>query len=282
MYKIISSTDNCFDKVIHIDLYLLYMCNLKCPYCFARYEHSHEWNNFLPKDKLQILIEKIKNIKGILHINLLGGEPSIYPFLKFALIKLSALKNVQLIKIYTNGLKDIKQFKNDKVKLVYTTHRISTFKTNYKEILTKIEKDDLLTIMHENNAESLYLYSLFKEKCNTIELNFIRIQNTQNFIGIDSIDNDLEFLIPHINFNKKIINHKQYINVSTKNLLCDTNYFVIKMNGDIDMVCFENVGNIYKKYVFSRHLIPCEHNHCVDCCFLAQSKYECKDNFVKK
>ena len=47
------------------------------------------------------------------------------------------------------------------------------------------------------------------------------------------------------------------------------------------MTCFENVGNIYKKYVFSRHLIPCQHERCVDCCFLEQSKYECKDNFVK-
>ena len=121
MYKIISSLNNDFEKVIHIDLYLLYMCNLKCPYCFTRYEHSQEWNNFLPKDKLQILIEKIKNIKGNLHINLLGGEPSIYPFLKLALTKLYALKNVQLIKIYTNGLKNIKHFKNESRNISYFT-----------------------------------------------------------------------------------------------------------------------------------------------------------------
>ena len=65
-------------------------CNFKCPYCwhFGKWEELEKQNIYPGLDKLIQVWKRIYDLYGKCHIDILGGEPSIYPEINELLIEL--------------------------------------------------------------------------------------------------------------------------------------------------------------------------------------------------
>ena len=61
---------------------LLYMCNYKCSFCYAR---TNQWNTFSSKSNINNTINFLSKVNHKFEIYLLGGEPSIYIYLEYVL-----------------------------------------------------------------------------------------------------------------------------------------------------------------------------------------------------
>lgn len=96
-------------KCISFSWNLIFSCNYRCPYCWFHGKWQHlAINNriFSPKeiiDAWEIIFKRY----GSVHINILGGEPFLYPHFK-EIIKV--ISNFHRVNISTNLSSDIKRF----------------------------------------------------------------------------------------------------------------------------------------------------------------------------
>ena len=258
----ITSLDN-YNDFIHIDLNVIYICNMKCKYCYARAEEP--WNKMMKKEILDICLRRISSLKEC-HVNILGGEPSLYPFLEFLICKLESMENVKLVKIYTNGIKDLRKYKSDKIKLVYTTHcREAQEKDNLNNILSKVQKDDYITIMFEDDPRLLDFYEKIKD-FPLIEGNFIQYGNVPDFKL-----HPLAFLQNECLCNGKIINQEEYSQMDISRCKCHMNYFSVNFDGSVTN-CLQT-GSI-KDFDFKDVYLQCPYKNCRQVCYMYQRKFK--------
>lgn len=84
------------------NIMLTYLCNLKCPYCFA--------NEFVNRESNRISIENFAKAIDFLtkggptRVGLIGGEPTLHPELKAILEMLIGNRHITEATLYTNGL----------------------------------------------------------------------------------------------------------------------------------------------------------------------------------
>ena len=84
------------------NIMLTYLCNLKCPYCFA--------NEFVNRESNRISIENFAKAIDFLtkggptRVGLIGGEPTLHPELKTILEMLIGNRHITEATLYTNGL----------------------------------------------------------------------------------------------------------------------------------------------------------------------------------
>ncbi len=104
---------------------LLYACNYRCPYCWfnGKWNELSRLNKFLPVEQLMKYWENVYDKYGSAHIDILGGEPLIYPNFKELLKQLSQIHDLG---ITTNLSCDIETIINEidfsKVKIKPTYH----------------------------------------------------------------------------------------------------------------------------------------------------------------
>lgn len=266
--EIIPFTD--YNDFIHIDLNVIYACNMKCSYCYARKENP--WNVMMKKDVLNLCIDRISK-SAKCHVNILGGEPSLYPFLKYLLERLEEMENVTLVKIYTNGIKDLRKYKSSKVKLVYTTHgKEAQSRTNFDDIFSKIEEDDYLTIMFEKDSSLTKFHEEIRKKVPNIELegNFIQYNDTP-----DLSPHPLDYLQNHCSLDGRKIDQREYVKINMKDINCNINYFSVDYDGTISN-CLQTKGeqNIKDIDKFRSSYQKCPREHCEQICFMYQRKYK--------
>lgn len=84
---------------LHWDI--ITICNLNCSYCYAR--KNEKWNVLPTKQKIDVILNKIKQIDKNVEIILLGGEPTLHPLYFYILDQLSDLSNVVSISIISNA-----------------------------------------------------------------------------------------------------------------------------------------------------------------------------------
>lgn len=253
-----------YNDYLHIDLNIIYACNMKCSYCYARKEEP--WNTMMKKNVLNLCLKRLREIEKPTHINLLGGEPSLYPNLTYLLEELEKIENVKLVKIYTNGIKDLRKYKSDKVKLVYTTHaKEAQKKDNLGEILLKVQADDYITIMLEDDEKLLDFYEKVKH-FKKIEANFIQDNGIPDFR-----EHPLSFLQNICDYNGRIINQEEYNSIDIKGYMCHMNYFSVNYDGEVTN-CLQK-GNI-KDFEFDDDYLPCPYEHCTQTCYMYQRKYK--------
>ena len=84
------------------NIFLTSKCNLNCTYCFASEFVNKACSEFTCEDFLKI-VQLIKN-DGFLELGLIGGEPTLYPYLKDILNVLKEEKQFEKYTLFTNGL----------------------------------------------------------------------------------------------------------------------------------------------------------------------------------
>lgn len=80
-------------------------CTNSCPYCFAAYEmQKHKEQNILTKDDFELFLSFVEKEKTPIRLNVIGGEPLIYPHLEYLLDKLDNAKGIVHSVFFTGGI----------------------------------------------------------------------------------------------------------------------------------------------------------------------------------
>lgn len=229
------------------------MCNLNCSYCYAR-KRARRWNTFMKKDVLDLCLSKLVN--NNYRVNILGGEPSLYPYLSYLIDSLERNPCVEQVRIYTNGIKDLRKYKSDKVKLFYSTHGNEACKTkdNLTDILNKADIDDVIIIMLENDDRLFDFY-------HKVEHLNISAQYIANGGIPDFRNHPLDFLQVNINNSNKILPQKDYFNLRGE---CYIDSFSIDVDGTVNN-CFLKDVNI-KNVDFKPQFFKCNLKECNAIC----------------
>ena len=102
-------------KRILIDL--TYDCNMKCPWCVARYVGAEDMKGPMPPEAYEKLMNHLKDTKYDLY-TFHGGEPTLYPeLLKQAVCDIRDMQPEAKMMLYTNGTRltpQLVRFLNDK------------------------------------------------------------------------------------------------------------------------------------------------------------------------
>ena len=97
---------------IEINIDIITMCQLKCPYCYSRYD-KRKWGKIMKLNDFKKIVQLISNLNGDIRVSLLGGEPTLHPLLNVFLKLLYKTKNVSEVDIYTNGERDLRNLPLD-------------------------------------------------------------------------------------------------------------------------------------------------------------------------
>ena len=92
------------EKPISVNWHFWPWCNMKCQFCFSRFENQKE---ILPKEKALLVPGLLKNA-GTEKITLVGGEPMLCPYIDELLIE--SKKQGLVTKIVSNGTNITKEF----------------------------------------------------------------------------------------------------------------------------------------------------------------------------
>lgn len=85
----------------------LTICQLKCPYCYARNIGGKDWGKITSIKTIDKVIEAMSRSTLPFNLGLLGGEPTIGPHYNYILDKVSSLSNNSKIYVTTNAEKDL-------------------------------------------------------------------------------------------------------------------------------------------------------------------------------
>ena len=262
-----------YKELIELNLYIITLCQFKCPYCYSRYENLSKWNKIMDLDLIHKIVEGIKYSKGNFSISLLGGEPTLHPHFYEIISSFTKIKNIKEVIIYTNGVKPI-DIIDDKVRVVFAFHPSENNVNLKKNILScKCNKKISLSLVKkfQNEIKDMYNFAVN----NSIEIEPTFITNPKN----------KHFLIPKI---IQYENHRVYDYNGTKyNLLevCDNNLdnfkgwkcyinsYEIDVDGECRRECSSkkyDINNMFKDMKYD--YIVCKCDKCVEQCLLDYTK----------
>lgn len=118
------SLDALNDKHLKITWNIISFCNFKCPYCLNM--NSKRSMQFLRQYDLHKACENIFRLDyNSFEIYLLGGEPTLFPELKYLLSCLLEDERVKRIYIITNGSTRLDYIVDDRIKILVSVHPLS-------------------------------------------------------------------------------------------------------------------------------------------------------------
>jgi len=119
------------------------VCNFRCPYCwhFGRWEEFEKQNVYPGLDKLVSTWKRIYDLYGECNLDILGGEPSIYPQINELLLELVKYHRIavttNLSGDFDKLVKDIPDNLVDRIKIATTFHPMFA---KLDEFLNKVKK----------------------------------------------------------------------------------------------------------------------------------------------
>ena len=88
--------------MIRIGIDVSNLCNLHCSYCYNNDLYKNKL--ILDKHKLDVIFNKFKRSTELIHLDINGGEPTIYPYLKYLNSLIDSTSTINDVSLYTNGL----------------------------------------------------------------------------------------------------------------------------------------------------------------------------------
>lgn len=179
---------NLLNDTNHLDIYLNLDCNLRCKHCFVGVELEKRIN--FEKHSLFNLLTFAKE-KGVNKVSLLGGEPTMYPYL-LEVLELTEFLKFRETRIVTNGTKPLTRLINayakssSKPTLIFSldsvsesTHDLIRGRNTYKQLINNIRLANeyefkvagITSISTFNQSEIINILD-FAESCKMQYLNF--------------------------------------------------------------------------------------------------------------
>lgn len=266
--EIISTSTN-FHKCIHLDLNITTLCDINCSYCcnkdiLFKFKYT--------KKDLEDVIKFLCVQKNLIHLNILGGEPSISPHLHWFVRELENIPAVTRVKIYTNGYKDLRTLRTSKVVLVYTIHGTYATKkhANIERVLELLQPQDICCIMDEPDLNIKDLASRVIKKGADLEISVIEnngqivfSSNLLNEYRQHALKNGVPFLV-----------EKNRETFKTIGKLCELGYYMIDKKLNIIDVCTTKIiTNIRDMLCLNRRYVKCPYEYCLSGCFFQNRKF---------
>lgn len=273
---------NKLNDILELSIEPLTICNQKCEYCYARKDRKN-WNKIWSESQLKIVLDKIKNINESFKLEILGGEPTLYPYLNNIINEMDNCERCKEIKLTTNGSIDLTKFKKSK-KILYV---ISVHPNNIKNeinLFKNIEfvkhyNHDILIMLLNRNSEDVNLVNAYIDKVKTItdKISLSVILHdphySQNF-DFNAFHNfhdvDEKFVLEHDGIKEiydvdevihKDIAHFKGWNCYIKNIL-------ISVDGSISLGCKTNIANIFEnKTKICSQMVKCDMDKCDSWCW---------------
>ena len=108
-------------------------CTNSCPYCFAATEmQRNSEKNILKKEDLDVFLDFVEKEKQPIRLNVIGGEPLIYPHLDYLLERLSQSTGISHMVFFTGGIVTSKAFDQlasyrDKIALLFNLNEKKSY-----------------------------------------------------------------------------------------------------------------------------------------------------------
>ena len=231
-----------YNNLIPISICVTDICQLKCEYCF---QTSHSLK-FLSKQKLDIILDQLRKIKVPMEIIMMGGEPTLYPFLNYLIDELYKIKNVRRILIFTNGLRPVDRIHfNNKLKITFSYHCTQKNKQFIINNLKFLKQNnsiefDVNVMMVPNKRIDI---SEFKKYCNVKPL---YIETKRKIIFYNSCD-DL-YGLKEIDYDGEKLTIKEFLEKprNFKNRKCFSSEYSIELNLSCNNSCLQTKIDIDK------------------------------------
>lgn len=253
-----------------IELDLLNICNLKCPYCYARKEYKNQKVCILNNQQLREIITQLKNIEGEFEFRLLGGEPTLNPNYKFVIRELQNNNNCKLIKLVTNGTKIISGLDPHKLQINFSFHPTQSNGDHILENLKRLKGFETVVhlLMVPSKLEEIKRFYEKAKPLSEVRHEFLIKNDVVSFI--DGFFEDPKLYKDDL----KEYTFKEAYNKSFLNWQCDLASYRIYANGDVYRMCIQQfLGNIFvKKINFNLAPIKCHKKFCHDDCLLSIRK----------
>lgn len=122
-------------------------CTNSCPYCFAAHEmQKNKEQNILTKDSLDKFLNFLRNESSPIRLNIIGGEPLIYPHLEYLLERLNSEKAIVHSVFFTGGIVSQKVFDklssyNETTSLLFNLNERKTYMNpkHHDQVISNIE-----------------------------------------------------------------------------------------------------------------------------------------------
>ena len=301
-------TPRCVRETIHhIDVKISYACNFKCEYCYQVDDNGNRFKGFFEHKNVDNLIKFIDRLHAKCRVNLVGGEPFIYPYLNELAEKLVSKGHLpNMITNFSAPFEKIQTFldivKNNLRGFSISIH-ISQW-SNINDLYEKLEK--LINYKKKQGYEwEIWL------SCVITEANFDKAIEVGNYIkenyglnityqrvyykGVYNIYSDRieQYFKEHkLDVDEDKANH---IDFWGRYCWAGSKFFYIEFNGDVHRCYTRQVkndilGNLsnYKKIKISDYPTPClsaDNGNCVCFKHFVGSKflteYSANDNVVQ-
>lgn len=232
----------CIDdyKGITVCISLNTICNLKCPYCFAKTDKPSVSTFTL--DEVKFIVDSITRYQQVTFL-ILGGEPTLYPRLGDAINIMGACERCYAVELYTNGSVDIKA-QHPKLRVVFSMHPT--------ELLRLGKIDDFIKRVNRYDGKAIVQASLLQTtKAVRVAEDIVARVNKRvvpNYIHYDEVTERHKISsalddIPLYLADGIPVSYKQAQKVFT-GYKCSTVGFTIRTNFDVHQGCVGVIGNL--------------------------------------
>lgn len=221
-----------------IGLHISTHCNFACPYCYVR--EYKDVPASLTKLGLESIFAKIKECQHPVHLHILGGEPTIAHLFDYTIELSLANDNIKSTTVFTNGSRRLRNIKG-------VDYVVSIHPDFFKPIHIKNFKD-----IENLNVRLLMAPSCLSKAKKCLEiLRAAGIEPRPEYIvlgtrfEIGEIIDDFELKPTHI-FDGKMTPAREVIEYFLKpnvKFKCIPNELYVKPNGDMGMLCRNDVTN---------------------------------------
>jgi len=164
----ISSIEFIVKYDVFLNIELTHNCNFSCSYC---YDNTNRTNKkFIDKNDIFILLEMFNTLNKKVHIDILGGEPTLHLEIKEIIKKLNDFKCIHKIRLTSNGSYN-----------------------DYIGLLSSSSKDIILHISYHPSNKSKIDYKALFETLNT-NIEFSCAFMLDNKVPLNKLHNDLKEL----------------------------------------------------------------------------------------
>lgn len=191
-----------------------------------------------------------------MQIVIMGGEPTLYPFLNYMIDFLYKINNVQEILLFTNGIKNLNFIHfNDKLVISFSYHPTENNKQNIIDNINIIKCKYYISAMMIGKIDIKdfdgFVYPLYIESNNKVHYHNA---------------NDELFNRKVIQIDDKLLTITEFSKVDKnfKNRICHHLEYTVDMNLNCQHQCFNEVINIRKfaDYVNGISFIKCPFDKC--------------------
>jgi len=264
MFKYTETEDNTINLFIDITT----VCNLNCPYCFAR--KDKKWDEVQTLDRIKYILKCTKFSRFDFNILLFGGEALAHPNIEEIVNECNSNTKVLNTVILTNGC--IKGKYGLDAIYVFTLHDINITEYNAFKDNLKIPGDAIVNVV-------LTQTELFKMRYIELDTLGYKIEHSMVYDDDTIVNEDLSDML-FLNMGDKeylydgiLYNYRDYFKIHKKIIpkdigLCTIQELNIAIDGSISNDCNNVMDNIFTNPMFFKsynNKFDCQRSECTDC-----------------